>query len=116
MLLKQKRGVSVIIGYVLLVVFAMVISVGVYAWLKTYVPNEPLNCPDGVSLFVKESSFNSSTSVLSIKIRNNGRFDVADYFIHAANTSPQQIPPSDLSENFNEDDQEKKFGKVTRWY
>src|SRR3989338_282907 len=110
MLLKQKRGVSVIIGYVLLVVFAMVISVGVYAWLKTYVPNEPLNCPDGVSLFAKEASFNSSTSVLNIKIRNNGRFDAAGYFIHAANTSAQQLPSIDLSSYLNEDDQGIKFG------
>src|SRR3989344_1991710 len=110
MLLKQKRGVSVIIGYVLLVVFAMVISVGVYAWLKTYVPNEPLNCPDGVSLFVKESGFNSSTSLLNIKIRNNGRFDAAGYFIHATNNSAQQLPSIDLSSYLNEDDQGIKFG------
>ena len=57
----NKKGVSVIIGYVLLIAFAILISAGVYAWLKTYVPREPLNCPDGVSIFVKEAGFNSST-------------------------------------------------------
>jgi len=110
MLPDQKKGVSVIIGYVLLIVFAMVISVGVYAWLKTYVPNEPLNCPDGVSLFVKDASFNSSTSLLNITARNNGRFDVAGYFIAATNNSSQKLPSIDLSNYLNEDSNGIKFG------
>jgi len=111
MLIKRsKKGVSVIIGYVLLIVFAMVISVGVYAWLKTYVPSEPLNCPDGVSLFLKDASFNSSNRMLNVTARNNGRFDVAGYFIHAANSSSQNLPSIDLSSNLIEDSNGITFG------
>ena len=108
--LKNKKGVSVIIGYVLLIVFAMLISVGVYSWMKTYVPREPLNCPDGVSLYIKAAGFNSSTSQLNITTRNNGRFDIAGYFIHATNTSNQTLPSIDLSPYLKEDSQGIIFG------
>ena len=97
MLKRNKRGLSVIVGYVLLIVFAIAIGVASYQWLSSYVPREPLNCPDGVSLFVKEASFDEGTSQLTVVVRNNGKFDVAGYFIHAANSSEQQLPSIDLA-------------------
>lgn len=99
---RQKRGVSPLVGYVLLVVFAIVISAGVYTWLKTYVPAETLNCKDGVSFFVKEADFNNSLSQqLNLTIRNNGRFTLAGYFIHATNDSSQNLATIDLSQYLN---------------
>jgi len=38
----NKKGISVIIGYLLLVSFAIIISGMVYVWMKTYVPTEKL--------------------------------------------------------------------------
>src|SRR3990172_5921590 len=109
-MLKSKKGVSVIIGYLLLVVFAFIISVAIYSWLKTYVPGEALNCPDGVSLYIKQAGFNSTSRILNATIRNNGRFDVAGYFIHATNNSSQQIPTVDVSPYLNQSFQGIKFG------
>jgi len=102
MINKTKRGVSVLVGYVLLIVFAIIISAGVYTWLKTYVPAETLNCKDGVSFFVKEADFNNSLSQqLNVTIRNNGRFSIAGYFIHATNNSEQKLATIDLSQYLN---------------
>ena len=111
MLVKEnKKGVSVLVGYVLLVVFAIIIGAGVYAWLKTYVPNDSLNCPDGTSAFIKDARFDSINSILDLRVRNNGRFDVAGYFIHASNSSTQKLQAIDLSPYLNEDDQGVIFG------
>ena len=94
----NKRGISIMIGYVLLVSFAMFISVVIYKQLKTYVPRESLECPDGVSLFVKDYSYDCSTSKLNITLKNNGRFSVGGYFIHAKNISNEEIATYDISD------------------
>ena len=96
---KNKRGASEMIGYILLIVFAVIISVIVYQWLKTYVPKEPLQCSAEISLFIKEATFNSSN--LNVTIKNNGKFNVAGYFIHAKNNSSQELPTIDLSNYLN---------------
>src|SRR3972149_7231492 len=110
MSLQDKKGVSIMVGYVLLVVFAVIIGAITFAWLKTYVPAEALNCPDGVSVFVSEATFNDSTLKLNLSLRNNGRFDIAGYFIHASNDSSQELPTMDLSPYLNESFSGKRFG------
>jgi hypothetical protein len=97
-----KKGISVMVSYVLLIVFVIIIGAIVYQWLKTYVPAQALECPDGVSLFIKDADFDSSDSQLIITLRNNGRFDLAGYFIHATNSSDQELPIIDLSGYLNE--------------
>ncbi len=97
MLLQDKRGVSEIVGYLLLIVFTVILAAIVFVWLRSYVPAEALNCPDGTSVFVKESSFNDMTNQTKIVLKNNGRFDVAGFFIHATNNSSQEVATIDLS-------------------
>jgi hypothetical protein len=92
-----KKGISIMVSYVLLIVFVIIIGAIVYQWLKTYVPAQALECPDGVSLFIKDADFDSSDSQLIITLRNNGRFNLAGYFIHATNDSNQTLPTIDLS-------------------
>ena len=98
------------VGYVLLVVFAVIIGAVVYQWLSTYVPTEPLGCPEGSSLFVKDAIFDSSNSELNLTMRNNGRFNIAGYFIHAKNSSSQELAIIDLSIYLNESKGGSKFG------
>ena len=54
--ISKKRGITPMIGYVLLVSFAIVISTIVYIWMKTYAPAPSLECADGVSVMIKEIS------------------------------------------------------------
>jgi len=110
---EKKKGVSVLIGYVLLIVFAIIISIGVYSWLKTYVPAETLSCKDGVSLFVQGSTFDASgTRQLNVTIKNNGRFSVAGFFIHATNSSGQSLATIDLSSHIDSNYEGKQFGSA----
>lgn len=78
----EKRGISVMVGYVLLISFGIIMSVLVYSYLKTYVPKEPLACPDSASLFIK--SANCESNSLSLIIRNNGKFNIAGYYIYGS--------------------------------
>lgn len=102
--IKSKKAVSVIVGYVLLIVFAIVLGGITYTWIKTYIPSQQnLECQDGVSVFVKKSVLNTTTTPhqLKITIKNTGRFSVAGYFIHATNESSQELATIDLSGYLN---------------
>jgi hypothetical protein len=107
----DKRGISIMIGYILLITSAVVMSAIVYQWMKSYVPKDTIDCPDGVSIFITESScienIADNTYELRINIRNNGRFDIGGYFIHATDNETQELATIDLSENL-------LFGKVSR--
>ena len=87
------------IGYVILITVAVVMGVFVYQWIKTYVPIDGLDCPEGTSLFIKDANcvIVGSSLELNLSFRNNGRFDVAGYFIHATNASDQTLATIDLS-------------------
>jgi len=94
---NSRKGISVVIGYVLLITFAIVMGGIIYQWMKTYIPKDSLECDDGVSIFVKEYSCNDLE--LNLTLKNNGRFDVAGYFIHATNDSSQELAVIDLSQD-----------------
>ena len=100
-LIKNRKGVSIMVGYVLLVVFAIILSVVVFQWIKTYIPSDPLQCPDsGVSISIKAVSYDCGNNTLYLLIKNNGRFNILGYFAHAANVSGQEVATIDLSQYF----------------
>ena len=99
--LKGKKAVSEMIGYILLITFAIVIAVVVFQWLKTYVPKEGIACPDEVSIYISE--YNSSTSgELSLILKNNGQFGIGGIYIYYSNNSNQTIAPYDLSKKIKD--------------
>lgn len=93
--IESKKAVSPMIGYILLISAAILMSTLVYVWLKTYVPKEALECPDATSLFIK--NYTCSLNDLNITMRNNGNFNIAGYFIRIANVSGQELATVDLS-------------------
>ncbi len=96
--LMSKKGISIMIGYVLLISAAVVMGAIVYQWMKTYIPREPLKCPDGISLMVKNAECNTTGEwILNLTLKNNGRFDVDGYFIYATNESGQELATIDLA-------------------
>lgn len=102
---KNKRAISSIIGYVLLVTFGLIMAVIAYNYLRTYVPKDLVECPDGTSVFIKDYTCNGND--LQITIKNNGKFNYAGYYIHAANTTDQKIATINLANYFtgSSDDQ-----------
>lgn len=99
---KSKKGVSLMIGYVLLVSLAVIMGGIMYAWMKSYVPKDALDCPEGTSLIIKSYEYNCTSNIIRILIKNNGRFDVGGFFIHASNNSDITLPTIDISARANE--------------
>lgn len=85
------------IGYILLISIAIIISTIVYQWISTYIPRGSLECDDGVSLFVERYVYTCENNQLDLTLKNNGRFDISGYFIHATTDSAQELAVNDLS-------------------
>jgi flagellin-like protein len=94
---NNKRGVSELIGYVLLIVFTIVLAAIVYQWLKTYVPKEDLACPSDVSVLVKD--YNCTGGELNLVLKNNGKFSFGGYLIYATNNPEAELATIDISKN-----------------
>jgi hypothetical protein len=99
---KDKLGVSIMIGYVLLITLAVVMGVIAYNWMKT-------ECQEGTSIIVESAAFSTTDSKLTITLKNNGRFDIAGYLIYGANSSGQKAT-IDLSGYLDETVAGKKIG------
>ncbi len=74
LLQQDKRGVSEVIGYVILIVIAISLSVGVYAFLRQQVPQNQPMCPEDVSLSIE--TVKCSGNVLNVTLSNRGLFSV----------------------------------------
>jgi len=98
---KDKKGISLMVGYVLLITIAIVMGAIVYQWMRSYVPREAVECPDGVSVYIQSlaCNYNGSDYILSLNLTNNGRFDVDGYFIKSAKDADAKIAGADISEN-----------------
>jgi FlaG/FlaF family flagellin (archaellin) len=95
----NKKGVSMIIGYVLLIVVSIVMSVLVYNWIKTYVPSESPQCDEGASLFIQEIDYDCDNSILNITLKNNGKFSIHGFYIRVSNKTEDELPAIDISQN-----------------
>ena len=101
MLLQDKKGLSIMIGYVLLVVIAIVMSLIVYQWVKTYIPKDAIECSEDVSVFLEKVEYDCTTEALDITVKNNGLFNIAGYFIHATEDIDDELATVDLSDKIN---------------
>ena len=80
LLRSNKRGVSVIVGYVLLISMSIALSVMVYNWLKFYADDKPIEtCPSGVGLVIKEVKCDEKS--FSLTVQNKGRFTVDGFYL-----------------------------------
>jgi len=97
-MVKNKKAVSIIIGYVLLVTIGIIMSVVVYNYLKTYIPRDNLSCPGGVSIKIK--NYSCSGGLLNLTLEDNGRFNYAGYFIKGAGNPTEEIATINLANYF----------------
>lgn len=81
----DKKGISIIIGYVLLVVMAISLSLLVYAWLKYYLPKEIEKCPDSVSLIISDYECNQEDKEISLTLKNQGFFNIYGFIARVRN-------------------------------
>ncbi|MBI5148696.1 hypothetical protein HZA33_03380 [Candidatus Pacearchaeota archaeon] len=84
---ENKRGISELIAYALLVGLAISLSVIVYMWLEVYVKPSSINvCPSGTSLIIEDYSC-SLSGILTLKVKNKGLFNVSGFILRINNRS-----------------------------
>jgi len=81
----NKKGLSEVVSYVLLVVIAISLSLLVYAWMKGLLWKNPKECPEGVSLIIADYTCNSAIKNITITFRNNGLFGIEGFIARISN-------------------------------
>lgn len=81
--LKNKRGITEIISYALIIIIAISISVLVFAFLNLYVPKAQPECENEARLIINEVSCTiaGQEQKLELKLQNKGRFSVNAAFV-----------------------------------
>ncbi len=84
MFIKNKKAMSEIIGYVLLMLIAFSIAAIIFYFLIGAVPKNKEKCPADTNLIIQSYSYLNDNSLV-IEIKNKGLFDVDGFFVHANN-------------------------------
>ena len=75
----NKRGVSVIVGYVLLVIIAVGLAGLVFTYLKVFIPKDKVECKTDVHLIMAD--YECQTNKLTITLQNKGLFTIDGAYI-----------------------------------
>ncbi len=78
----NKKGVSIIVGYTLLIVISIGLSIGVFSYLKVYVPKDNPECQVDVKLILQNASCDLQT--LQISLKNKGLFKADALYVRTA--------------------------------
>ena len=82
---KDRRGVSLIVAYAILITIAIALSVLVYNWLKFYVDETPdVSCPEDVKIVIKDYNCDI-VNRLNISLQNKGLFTIDGFFLRVNN-------------------------------
>jgi len=87
----NKKGVSEMVAYVILIVIALALSLIVYAWLKSQVIAETKECPEGASLIIIDYDCNEEDNIIGLDIENKGRFSLDGFYIKGGNEGTQGV-------------------------
>ncbi len=80
MLKNNKRGVSIVVSYVLLIVLSLSVAAWVFGWLKSNVNLiDSQECPEDVVVQISNINYDSATDLLNLTIVNKGLFDIYGY-------------------------------------
>jgi hypothetical protein len=77
----NKKGISEMVSYVLLIIMAVGIASFVFIYLKGYLPGNKPECPSIESISVSANEIVCNNSILTIEIENNGLFNVSAAYI-----------------------------------
>jgi hypothetical protein len=89
---RDKRGVSIMVGYALLIVVAIGLAAIVYPFLKARLPVDRVECPADLSLSIDEVACNRADWKVTIKLLNRGLFNVTGAYIRFAESGKSVRP------------------------
>ena len=89
--ISQKKAISEIVSYVLLVIIAVTISIFVFAFLKLYVPKDKPECKEGINLIIESAActYGDGNSKLTLTLQNRGLFKIDQAFIKIGKPNQQ---------------------------
>ena len=86
---RKKKGISVVVGYALLIGMGIALSVLVFQWLRYYVDSTDdtdLHCDEGTNLIITDVTCTYAPSkALNISLKNKGKFNIDGFVIRANN-------------------------------
>ena len=80
-MLKNKKGVSLMIAYTLLIIIAIALSIVVSSYLTQFLPSQRAECPSDINLIIEKASCDERTQNLSLTLSNRGLFTVPAMFV-----------------------------------
>jgi len=86
---KDKKAVSLMLSYVLLVLIALAVGTLIYFWMKDVIFSPGETCPEGVSLIIRDVS--CSGGQITITIANKGTFNVHGIIVRGSD-DPEIAP------------------------
>jgi hypothetical protein len=78
---RDKRALSLVVSYVLLILVAFTVATLVYAWMKSQVGPTGDECDEGSSFNLKNISCDSANSVINLMIGNQGMFYIHGFVV-----------------------------------
>ncbi len=78
---NKKKGISLMISYVLLISIVIALSIGVFAWMKVIIKDvEPsVDCKEGTSIILEDKECSGEgigMANLRLNLKNNGKFSI----------------------------------------
>ncbi len=82
----QKKAVSEIIAYVLLITITLALSVMVYGWLRSYIsPSQQQECPEEIAIIISDYIYDCIPgNPINLTIQNKGYFTVDGFIVRAS--------------------------------
>lgn len=85
MLQSNKKALSEIVSYAILIVITISLSVGVYTFLRVYIPKNTIECNTDVALIVQDYSCSVETGEINLTLLNKGLFRIEASYIRLGN-------------------------------
>jgi FlaG/FlaF family flagellin (archaellin) len=104
--MKNKKAVSEMVGYVMLIVIAVALSVLVYAFLRAYVPVIEKKCPDNVAIGIEDYFCKVEANgehTINLTLRNTGTFDIDGHIIRLKTVLAGKTSTVTLDKSLTED-------------
>ena len=87
MVMKNKKAVSLMVSYVLLISIAIIVATGVFIWLRTMANIAPsTDCKEGTSLILENYNCAFGTDGgIDLYLKNNGYFNIDGVILSVGN-------------------------------
>ncbi len=89
---SNKKALSEIVSYAILIVITISLSIGVYAFLKVYIPKQTTECQADINLIVQDYSCSFAKKELNITLLNKGLFKADAAYVRLGNVG-QKVKP-----------------------